>query len=189
MSDYQKKSDELEIKRNEFYNKLRKDIYNFSSTHLKYGMCVETLKHVLKENGFSTIDIYQNVEKTINELKRLSEIIPEIEIIRGGPDGNDHMAAQAIANASEGEYIVIALLASYLYPRIKLKGCHHVAAVVKGKLTDNPHVGQGGVISEKHIFKPASWSFSWNLKNIDGIENKHYMVYIKYGLKENEKNA
>jgi len=44
---YQNKSDELENKRNEFYDKLRKDIYNFSYNHLEYGMCVETLKYAL----------------------------------------------------------------------------------------------------------------------------------------------
>lgn len=117
--------------------------------------------------------------------------MPEIEIIRGGPEGNDHMAAQMIANASTGNYIVIAMLASFLYPIRKLKGCHHVATVVKDRLTDNPSVGQGGVISEKHIFKTALWSFSWNKKNVDGINNKHYMVYFKYGLteKENENNT
>lgn len=189
MKDYNKISDELENKRNEFYDKLRKDIYDFSSTHLKYGMCVETLKNVLKRNGFSILGINQNIEKSINELKSLSEDYPEIKIIRGGPEGNDHVAAQMIANASEGDYIVIALLANYFYTTKKIKGVHHVGIVLKGKSTDNPHIGQGGVISEKHIFMPASWSFSWNWKNIEGISNKHYMNYFKYGLKENEKNT
>ena len=180
---YQKKSDELENKRDEFYDKLRKDIYNFSSDNLKYGMCVETLKHVLKVNGFSIIGIHQNVDRSIKELKKLSEDYPEIEIIRGGPEGNDHTAAQAIANASTGDYIVIALLANYYYPDKKLKGCHHVGIVLKNKLSDNPLIGQGGVISEKHIFMPASWSFSWNWKNKEGIKNKYYMTYVKYALK------
>jgi hypothetical protein len=184
---YKKKSDELEDKRNKFYDKIRKNIYNFSSTHLRYGMCVETLKYVLEKNGFHRLGIHQNVERSINELKELSKNYPEIEIIRGGPEGNDHKAAQMIANASEGDYIVIALLASYLYPEEKLKGCHHVGVVLKGELTDNPHIGQGGVIFEKHIYMPASWSFSWNKKNIHGIKNKHYMTYIKYGLKVKEK--
>ncbi len=99
------------------------------------------------------------------------------------------MAAQAIANASTGDYIVLAMVANYYYTQKKLKGVHHVGIVLKDKLSDNPLIGQGGVVSEKHIFMRASWSFSWNWKNIEGISNKHYMTYFKYGLKENEKNT
>lgn len=181
---YQDKSDELELERIDFYDKIKEDIYNFSSKHLKYGMCVETLRHILKVNGFSTSGICQNIDKSIIELKILSEVHPEIEIIRGGPEGNDHIAAQAIANASKGDYVVIALLVNYYYTKQKLKGWHHVGIVLKDKLSDNPLIGQGGVISEKHIFMPASWSFSWDRKNIKGIKNKHYMTYVKYGLKK-----
>ena len=141
------------------------------------------MKYALLKNGFYISGIHQNVNRSINELREMSENIDEIEIIKGTPEMNLHMAAQAIANASHGEYIIIAMLANYRYPEKKLDGCHHVGIVMKNKLSDNPLIGQGGVLSEKNIFKPASWSFSWNWKNAKGIKNKYCMVYVKYGLK------
>jgi len=184
MKTYKGISDDLENKRNEFYEKLRKDIYDFSSKNLKPGTCARTVRDVLEKNGFSSEPIYkQNIYKSINNLKYLSGETSKIEIIMGSPEMNMHMAAQAIANSSTGDFIVLAFLANFRYPEKKLDGCHHVGIVIKSKLTNNPLIGQGGVTSVKNIFKPASWSFNWNWRNAHGVKNKYCMVYVKYGLK------
>lgn len=184
MKTYKDISDGLENKRNEFYKKLRQDIYDYSSNHLSPGFCALTVRDVLEKNGFSIEPICKkNIYKTINKLKILSEETTEVEIITGSPEMNMHTAAQVIANASQDEYVVLALLANFRYPEKKLDGCHHVGFVIKNKLSDNPLIGQGGMKSVKNIFKPASWSFSWNWENAQGVKNKYCMIYVKYGLK------
>jgi len=176
-------------KRDRFYFDLRCHIQDYAYGHQKSGYCIRTVIYALEKMGFSSIGIkgqFNNVDRIINKLQKLSETNKDIQIIQPSPGLSIHQTVNLLAAGTDCNYVIIAALANYLYSEKKKGGWHHVGIVIPGGEPSYPLIAQGGLIPEfiDRIEAPASWSFSWGLKNKHGIDNKDAMIYIKYGVRK-----